>query len=383
MIFHNLKGYDSHLIFKDLSTFNCKISVIPNGLEKYMSFTLNQDLIFTDSMLFMNSSLNKFVKNLSDKDFKYLSEEFSGEKLELVKQKGICPYEYFSSFKKFKESKLPDIDKFFSSLKDCGISEKENQRVCNLWKVLKIKNLGEYHDLYLKTDVLLLCDVFEKFVSLCLSYYNLDPCYYFSSLGLSWDAMLKMTGIQLEKINNIDVHLLFEKGMRGSVSYISKRYRKSDENTVLGCNNLYGWGMIQNLPCGGFKFLSEKEVNSFGLDSASSNSQIGYILEVDLKYSKELHDSHSDYLLCPETIEVSSDMSSKYCKDIPDWYDIKVGGVKKLIPNLGDKVKYVVHYKNLQYYLSLEMKLVKIHRLILILRKDKEVAVNLIIFFLN
>ena len=112
-----------------------------------------------------------------------------------------------NSFKRFSESKLPDIDKFFSSLKDCGISEKEYQRTDNVWKVFVIKHLGEYHDLYLKTDVLLLCDVFEKFVKTCLQHDCLDPIYYFSSPGLSWDAMLKMTNIDLEKISDIDAHL--------------------------------------------------------------------------------------------------------------------------------------------------------------------------------
>ena len=111
-----------------------------------------------------------------------------------------------------------------------------------------------------------------------------------------------------------------------------------------------------------YPFVSKEEINSFNLDSIPENSLIGYISEVDLEYCKELHDSHNDYPFCPEKIEVSYDMLSKYCKYIADWYDIKVGGVKKLIPNLGDKVKYVVHYKNLKYYLPLGMKLVKIHR---------------------
>ena len=106
VIFHNLKGYDSHLIFKQLSKFDLKISVIPNGLEKYMAFTLNKNLVFIDSTLFMNSSLDKLVKNLSDKDFKYLSEEFSGEQFRLVKEKRIYPYGYMISFKKIKENKL-------------------------------------------------------------------------------------------------------------------------------------------------------------------------------------------------------------------------------------------------------------------------------------
>ena len=292
----------------------------------------------------MNSSLDKLVKNLTDKDFLYLSEEFSSEKLKLVKEKGIYPYEYMNSFKKFKEIKLPDKDNFFSSLKDCGFNEKEYQRAINVWKVFEIKNLGEYHDLYWKTDILLLCGVFEKFIKTCLEYYCLDPSHYFSSPGPSWDAMLKMTGIKLEKINNIDTHLFIEKG-------------------IIGKGNI-GWAMIQSLPASDFKFLSEKEINRFNLDSIDENSGTGYILECDLEYCKELHDLHSDYSLCPEEIEVSSNMLSIYCSDIANKYGIKVGGVKKLIPNLGDKVKYVVHYRNLQYYLSLRMKLIKVYRIL-------------------
>ena len=334
VIFHNLKGYGSHLIFRKLSEFDVRVNVIPNGLEKYMSFTLNKNLVFIDSMLFMNSSLDKLVKNLTDKDFVFLSEEFSGEQLKLVKEKGIYPYEYMNSFKNFKENKLPDKSNFFSLLKDCGINEKEYQRAINVWKVLRIKNLGEYHDLYLKTDILLLCDMFEKFIKTCLEYYCLDPSHYFSSPGLSWDAMLKMTGIELEKINDINVHSFIKKGMRGGISYISKRCSKNDNNTIMywDANNLYGWAMIQPLPVSDFTFLSEKEIDRFNLDSIDENSSIGYILECGLEYSKELHDLHNYYPLSPEKIEVSSDMLSRCCSDIANKYRIKVGGVKKLIP---------------------------------------------------
>ena len=107
-IFHNLKGSDSHLIFKELSRFNVKISVIPNGLEKYMAFTINKKLAFIDSMQFMNCSLDKLDKNLNDKNFKYLSEEFSDEQLQLVKEKRIYPYECMNSFKRFNEDELPN-----------------------------------------------------------------------------------------------------------------------------------------------------------------------------------------------------------------------------------------------------------------------------------
>ena len=222
IIFHNLRGYDSHLIFKELSKFNCNINLIPNGLKLYMSFTLNKNIIFIDSVLFMNSSLDKLVKNLND--FKYLSNVFKEKELNLVKKKGIYPYEYMNSFKRFKGNCLPEKNCFLNSLEDCCISDEEYCRPIDVWNIFNIKNLGEYRDLYLKTDILLLCEVFEKFIDVCLKDYGLHPCNYFSSPGLAWDAMLKMTGIKLEKINNIDMYLFLEKGMRGGISYISKGY---------------------------------------------------------------------------------------------------------------------------------------------------------------
>ena len=133
----------------------------------------------------MNSSLDSLVKNLIDGDFKYLSQEFSGEFLRLFKQKGTYFYEYMNSFKKFSEDKLPDKSEFFSSLKDKCISERDYSRTIYVWNVFKINTIGGYHDLYLKADVLLLADVFEKFISTCLDYYGLDPSHYFSSPGLS------------------------------------------------------------------------------------------------------------------------------------------------------------------------------------------------------
>ena len=117
MIFHDLKGYDSHLIFCVLHKFNLKINVTPNGLEKYMAFFLNKNLVFIDSMQFMNSSLDKLVKNLVDKDFKYLAEECGAENLKLLKQKGAYPYEYMNSSERFNEEKLPARKYFFSSTK--------------------------------------------------------------------------------------------------------------------------------------------------------------------------------------------------------------------------------------------------------------------------
>ena len=225
----------------------------------------------------MNSSLDSLVKNLSDNDFKYLSEKFSGEFLELVKQKGMYPYEYMNSFKNFSENKLPDICKFFSSLKDNCIGEKDYLKANNNWNVFKINTMDDYHDLYLKTNVLFLADVFEKFINICLDYYGLDPCHYFSSPGLCWDAMLKITRTELELISDIDMHLFIEKGMRGGISYIAKRYSRANKKHMkcydsseesryiayLDANNLYGWAVSQYLPYSGFKWLNQKKLVTF------------------------------------------------------------------------------------------------------------------------
>ena len=159
----------------------------------------------------MNSSFDKLVKNLSDEDFKYLVKEFVSENLELLKQKGDYPYS--SS----KDRKIGDDGK----ISDAYISVKDYLTCGETWGKFEMKNVGVYHDHYFKKGVLLLADVYEKFIDTCSKYYGLDPCHYFSSPGLSWDAMLKMTGIKLEKISDIDKYLFIEKGLRG-ISYIAK-----------------------------------------------------------------------------------------------------------------------------------------------------------------
>ena len=169
--------------------------------------------------------------------------------------------------------------------------------------------------------------------------------------------MLKMTGIELDFISDIDMHLFIEKGMRGCISYIAKRHRRANSKymkhydsskeskyiTYLDPNNLYGWAMSQYLPYIGFKLLNQKEISDFCLNSISENSSIGYILEVDLEYPGKLHELHNDYPLAPEKLEISQNMLSNYCFDIANKYGIKFGGVNKLVPNLDNKSKYIVH----------------------------------------
>ena len=222
-----------------------------------MAFMLGNHLNFIDSFQFMSSSLDKLLSNLPKEAFKYTSEEFTGKKLNLMSQKGMYPYDYIGCFEKFDQTELPTKEQFYTILNEQHVTNGEYDHARKVWKTFDIETMGDYHDLYLKSDVILLADVFESFRKTCLQYYKLDPCHYFTSLGLSWDAMLKMTNVKLELMTNVDMFQFIKKGMRGGISYIANRYGKAnnkymkeyDENVpskyimYLDANNLCGWAM--------------------------------------------------------------------------------------------------------------------------------------------
>ena len=389
---HNLRGYDSHFIMQEIGDFivenkylnqkgkdvSMNLNVIANNQEKYMAIMLGNHLEFKDSFQFMASSLERLVGNLNKEDFVYMRQHFK-DNCELLARKGVYPYEYIDSSKRFKEKRLPTKEAFYSSVTDEGISDDEYKHAQNVWKTCGIKTLGGYHDLYLATDVLLLADVFEKFRKLSMKIYKLDPCWFFTSPGLAWDAMLKMTGIRLELMTDIDMYLFIEKGTRGGISYIANRYGKANNKYMsdykpdcpisylmyLDANNLYGWGMSQYLPTGGFKWMTDKKMAKFNLNDYKDNSKMGCMLEVDLEYPQELHDLHNDYPMAPEKMVVKPEMLSNYCKKIAGKLKLNTDEkTAKLIPTLWNKSKYVIHYRLLQQCLKHGLKLTKIHRIL-------------------
>ena len=263
--------------------------------------------------------------------------------------KGVYPYEYMDTLERLKETKLPPKEAFYSKLNNEDINDEDYAHAQKVWRVFKMEHFQDYRNLYNKTDVLLLADVFESFRNICIKNHKLDPAHYYTAPGLAWDACLKMTGVKLELLLDIDMLLMVEKGIRGGVSMISNRYGKANNKymgdkfnlnepfkylTYLDANNLYGAAMSKKLPTHGFKWTNKYELNNW--------ENYSCILEVDLEYPKELHDLHDDYPLAPEQIEVNK--------------------VEKLIPNLRDKEKYVLHYENLKQYLDLGLELTCIHR---------------------
>ncbi|GFV96262.1 uncharacterized protein TNCV_2812391 [Trichonephila clavipes] len=199
--------------------------------------------------------------------------------------------------------------KFFSRLNDEDITDNDYQHANHVWNAFNLKTLGEYSDLYEKTDVLL-SDIFENFRSVCMKAYNLDPVWYYTAPGLSWDSMLKFTKVKIELLMDSDVYLFIEKGIRGGFSQCSHRYARANnkflpnfepskpQNFLLyfDTNNLYGWSMSQYLPLNDFKWVDFLDV-----DNIDENGEKGYILEVNLEYPESLHDDHSDLPLAPES----------------------------------------------------------------------------------
>ena len=214
--------------------------------------------------------------------------------------------------------------------------------------------------------------------------YGLDPAHYYTSPGLSWDALFKTTDVRVELLTDYDMHLFIEKGLRGGISMVSKRYAKANNRYLesydpgkessyifyLDANNLYGWAMSQYLPIGEYRWAREgDEMENVPLEQFTRNlmnvsptAEKGFILEVDLEYPEELHEEHNAYPLAPECMSVEKDWLSPYQLNLLG--NSPLHKIEKLVPNLRKKEKYIVHYRNLQLYLSLGMKLTKVHRIL-------------------
>ena len=386
VVFHNLPGYDTHLFIKELAKHTTKMGVITKNTENYISFSVKVEvdkfidkagnekskeleLRFIDSFKCMSSSLDSSVNNLAKGGHEFWGfEKYNSKQKEPLIRKGVYPYEYMDSWDKFEEKRLPSKDEFYSKLNMSGISKKDHQHACKVWNEFGLKNMRDYHDLYLETDVLLLANIFESFRKVCLDNYGLDPAHFYTAPGLAWKACLKKTGVNLELLKDPNMLLMFERGIRGGITQLVHKWAIAN-NPYMGCeydplrstnylqyldaNNLYGWAMSQPLPTGVFKWVDIENLKGGARElkrtidimvKNSNNRGVGYVLEVDVKYPRELHDLHNNLPFMCEKIRVS--------------------GVEKLVPNLQDKKKYVIHVKTLKQALDHGLVLQKIHRVI-------------------
>ena len=279
----------------------------------------------------------------------------------MLLRKDVYPYEYMDSWKKFNETSLPSKEDFYRNLNMENIDDIDYRHGNNMFKRFELESLGDYHDLYVQSDILLLADVFENFRDVCIKEYELDPVHLLLLPGLAWQACLKKTNIELELLTDYDMLLMVEEGIRGGICHSIHRYAKANNKYMknynnneqssyiqyLDANNLYGWAMSKKLPVNGFRWLDSDKINEINeefIKNYNENDNKGYIFEVDVRYPKRLHDLHSDLPFLPERIEINK--------------------CKKLIYNLSNKKKYVIHVNSLKQALNHGLKLKKIHRVI-------------------
>ncbi|KYN17530.1 hypothetical protein ALC57_10179 [Trachymyrmex cornetzi] len=375
VIFYNLSGYDAHFIIKEIATaYDGHVNLLPITKEKYISLTKHVDstkdkneknfqrncvkLRFIDSYKFLNASLDKLASCLDKDKLKIVRSEFStlsDEEFELLTRKGTFPYEYIDCVEKLQDTRLSSRELFFSSLMGDTVSESNYAHAVNVWQRFSIRTLGEYSDLYLKTDVLLLADIFRNSY---ITSYGLDPAHYYTLPGFTWDAMLKHTRVRFELLTDIDMVMFIERGIRGGLSQCSDRYAQANNKYMRSydssksssylmyydVNNLYGWAMCQSLPCAEFRWV--EDASNFDVSAIAPDSSTGYILEVNLEYPQRLHDRHTDLPFCP-------------MRDKPPGKR-----ENKLLATLYDKQRYVIHYRNLQQCTRHGLRITKIHRVL-------------------
>ena len=425
VFFHNMRGYDGHFITRALDQVrtldpvqaaNHKVTIIGQTLERYLQMCWGPHLVFRDSCQILNASLETLVANLaqdSPTKFAQVARAFNMQvddvELPRLLRKGVFPYDWFNSFDRLEVQQLPSREEFFSLLAQTECKETDYAHAQEMWRRFGCNNMADYMKLYLMLDVLQLADVFESFRDLTLKYFGLDAACYVSAPSLSWDAMLKITGVNLQLLTDSAMYNMMLAGIRGGVCMVSKRHaiannpamptaahanadqqqqqreQQNEEDQPIeydparppcwildsDVNNLYGRAMSEPLAVGEFAWCDEaerrelKRIYDLGHDLATSApSHTGYILDVDLEYPTAIHNATREYPLAPESVNVSLFEPSPFLIGLHEVYNLRPTELKKLVPNLHDKDNYIVYHRNLDFYVAMGMRVKSINRAI-------------------
>lgn len=345
-----------------------KLEILTPSNEKNISLSLKiliptkskyLELRFMDINQTLPCSLENMASLMQKNSFIETTRSCGHSNLDIILRKGIQESQFMDAFKKLKEFDVTDKVAFFSSLTTGNVSSDDIENAEKIWHAFDIKTCDQYLDIYLKRNVLLLCDVIEKMRIVYLNIYGLDPAHYYNISEYSWDAMLKYTEIKLELITDISIIQFIQNGIRGAVSICPNRHAIANNKFTLSecnsdkpssflinlkANNLYDWVMTQPLPFEKFRWLSDSEIKTLRVETLDADTSVGYILEVDLSYPVNLHNNHNDFPFCAEQITSHS--------------------FSRLVPTLNDKTKYIIYHKNLIQCLAHGLQLKSIHRVL-------------------
>lgn len=372
IVFHNLSGYDAHFVMEGLAQKTSeeeipeKIEVIAKSSEKYTTIK-HGNLKFIDSLNFLGRALESLVKTTQKKDLPKTAKLDEGKGL--LFRKGVFPYEYIDSWRKYEDQNLPPKEAFYDALHKKEIKDSEHECVGGVW----MQNPWRLQRFVSENRRCSSCRYLRKLRKLCIKIYGLDPLNYPTAPSFAWDALLQKTKVELELLTDIDMHLMIEKGMRGGVTVATKRFAKANNKYLkdydptkpstyimyYDANNLYGCAMVDMLPKDGFRWMQELPTEE-EIMRKTANHPKGWILKVDLLYPKELHDELNDFPLAPEIRRVMEEEYSDWQKNCMAKLGQKPTKSKKLMMDFLPKRDYVVHYKNLQYYIAHGMKLIRV-----------------------
>ena len=385
IVIHNLQSYDSHLLISQLQdACECpRVSIVPKNSERYLSFKIG-NWTFIDSLAFLPASLQVLTDSLKEDGLECFEQTrkiaCNSERLHYLLRKNPYPYHYPQCLADYEISGLPPKDAFDNKLKGEPISDGEYLYAQQVYNVFNCKSFLDYHKLYLTVDVTLLSDVFERYRTMVMNHYEVDPSYYLSSPQLSMDGFLRTSNIKLECLSDMKQIEMIEAGIRGGISVVSQKHavannrymgelfdeeKPSSYICLFDCCNLYASALRQKLPYRNFKWIHPDEMKNVDFANIDTEQDIGYILEVDLKYDQEIHDLTKDYPLAAEKMIVKNTYLSPHSLNLKKQLCLpKCSQISKLVPNLWDKMNYVLHFVNLKYYLNRGMKLLKIHKII-------------------
>ena len=380
------KDQDIKIKYKEQKVLIYK-NIIENNKEKQIHENKINKIVYTKCKSCNSKnkqSLHSLIKRFSNT---YKLTYNNTDKFLLFLRKGVYPYEYMNDRNKFNENKLLSVNSFYFKLKLENINKEDYDHAKNVWDTFKIKNLGEYHDLYVQLDTTQFADAFENFRSVCLKEYELDPLYFVSIPGLALEAMLKLTNVKIELLTDIDMYLMVENAIRGGLTQVVKKYAvannkylpdynkniKSSYLQYLDANNLYGYAMIKKLPLDGFRWSDPNKYTSEFIKKYDYEiDNRGYLLEVDIEYPKYLNKAHEDLpFLCEirKTLdkqfkyEISDDIKKKHY-NVYRLLNITHESENRLIATIQDKKKYVVNISTLKQALDHGLILTKVHRVI-------------------